>query len=69
MDDLPGDHAGQRTSTGKILALEEFKSLGIAFVSYQENIDPSKPLDSLIEGGESRRWELPLQVQSKELQE
>jgi DNA invertase Pin-like site-specific DNA recombinase len=27
-----------------LLALEEFKSLGIQFISYQENIDTSSPL-------------------------
>ncbi len=31
-----------------ILALEEFKNLGIYFVSYQENIDTSSPLGSAI---------------------
>ncbi len=31
-----------------ILALEEFKNLGIDFVSYQENIDTSSPLGSAI---------------------
>ena len=30
------------------LALEEFKNLGIDFVSYQENIDTSSPLGSAI---------------------
>ncbi len=31
-----------------MLALEEFKNLGIDFVSYQENIDTSSPLGSAI---------------------
>ena len=31
-----------------ILALEEFRNLGIDFVSYQENIDTSSPLGSAI---------------------
>ncbi len=30
------------------MALEEFKNLGIDFVSYQENIDTSSPLGSAI---------------------
>ncbi len=31
-----------------ILALEEFRNLGIDFVSYQENIDTSSPLGELL---------------------
>ncbi|HEY3131619.1 MAG TPA: recombinase family protein [Acidobacteriota bacterium] len=31
-----------------IFALEEFRSLGIGFVSFQENIDTSSPLGSAI---------------------
>jgi DNA invertase Pin-like site-specific DNA recombinase len=31
-----------------ILALEEFRNLGIDFISYQENIDTSSPLGSAI---------------------
>ncbi len=37
-----------RSTKHLILALEEFKSLGIDFVSYQENIDTSSPLGSAI---------------------
>ncbi len=33
-----------RSTKHLILALEEFKNLGIDFVSYQENIDTSSPL-------------------------
>ena len=36
-----------RSTRHLINALEEFKNLGIDFVSYQENIDTSSPLDSL----------------------
>ena len=37
-----------RSTRHLILALEEFKNLGIDFVSYQENIDTSSPLGSAI---------------------
>lgn len=37
-----------RSTKYLILALEEFKNLGIDFVSYQENIDTSSPLGSAI---------------------
>ncbi len=37
-----------RSTKHLILALEEFKNLGINFVSYQENIDTSSPLGSAI---------------------
>jgi len=37
-----------RSTKHLILALEEFKNLGIDFVSYQENIDTSSPLGSAI---------------------
>ncbi len=37
-----------RSTKHLILALEEFKGLGIDFVSYQENIDTSSPLGSAI---------------------
>ncbi len=37
-----------RSTKHLILALEEFKNLGIDFVSYQENIDTSSPLGSTI---------------------
>lgn len=37
-----------RSSKHLILALEEFKNLGIDFISYQENIDTSSPLGAAI---------------------
>ena len=37
-----------RSTRHLINALEEFKNLGIDFVSYQENIDTSSPLDGAI---------------------
>jgi DNA invertase Pin-like site-specific DNA recombinase len=37
-----------RSTRHLILALEEFRHLGIDFVSYQENIDTSSPLGSAI---------------------
>jgi len=37
-----------RSTKHLILALEDFKNLGIDFVSYQENIDTSSPLGSAI---------------------
>lgn len=37
-----------RSTRHLILALEEFKNLGIDFVSYQENIDTSSPLGAAI---------------------
>jgi len=37
-----------RSTKHLILALEEFKNLGVDFVSYQENIDTSSPLGSAI---------------------
>ncbi len=37
-----------RSTKHLILALEEFKNMGIDFVSYQENIDTSSPLGSAI---------------------
>jgi len=37
-----------RSTKHLILALEEFKNLGIDFVSYQENIDTNSPLGSAI---------------------
>jgi len=37
-----------RSTKHLILALEEFRNLGIHFVSYQENIDTSSPLGSAI---------------------
>ncbi len=37
-----------RSTKHLILALEEFRNLGIDFVSYQENIDTSSPLGSAI---------------------
>jgi len=37
-----------RNTKHLILALEEFRNLGIDFVSYQENIDTSSPLGSAI---------------------
>ena len=37
-----------RSTKGLTLALEEFRHLGIDFVSYQENIDTSTPLGSAI---------------------
>ena len=37
-----------RSTKHLILSLEEFKNLGIDFVSYQENIDTSSPLGSAI---------------------
>jgi len=37
-----------RSTKHLILALEEFKNLGIDFISYQENIDTSSPLGSAI---------------------
>ena len=33
-----------RSTKHLLLALEEFRSLGIQFISYQENIDTSSPL-------------------------
>ena len=33
-----------RSSKHLLLALEEFRSLGIQFISYQENIDTTSPL-------------------------
>jgi DNA invertase Pin-like site-specific DNA recombinase len=33
-----------RSTKHLLLALEEFRSLGIQFISYQENIDRSSPL-------------------------
>ena len=37
-----------RSTKHLVLALEEFKNLGIDFVSYQENIDTSSPLGAAI---------------------
>ena len=37
-----------RSTKHLILALEEFRHLGVDFVSYQENIDTSSPLGSAI---------------------
>jgi len=37
-----------RSTKHLILALEEFKNLGVDFVSFQENIDTSSPLGSAI---------------------
>jgi DNA invertase Pin-like site-specific DNA recombinase len=37
-----------RSTRHLIVALEEFKNLGIEFVSFQENIDTSSPLGSAI---------------------
>jgi len=37
-----------RSTKHLILALEEFRNLGVDFVSYQENIDTSSPLGSAI---------------------
>jgi len=37
-----------RSTKHLILALEEFRNLGVEFVSYQENIDTSSPLGSAI---------------------
>ncbi|MDA2931249.1 recombinase family protein, partial [Acidobacteria bacterium AH-259-O06] len=37
-----------RSTKHLILALEEFRNLGIDFVSFQENIDTSSPLGSAI---------------------
>ncbi len=37
-----------RSTKHLILALEEFKNLGVDFISYQENIDTSSPLGSAI---------------------
>ena len=37
-----------RSTKHLVLALEEFKCLGIDFVSYQENIDTSTPLGGAI---------------------
>jgi len=37
-----------RSTKHLILALEEFRNLGIDFISYQENIDTSSPLGSAI---------------------
>ncbi len=37
-----------RSTKHLILALEEFKNLGVDFVSYQENIDTASPLGSAI---------------------
>jgi DNA invertase Pin-like site-specific DNA recombinase len=33
-----------RSTKHLLLALEEFRSLGVQFISYQENIDTSSPL-------------------------
>ena len=49
---IPDDLAARLTAAGadlerralEALALEEFRSLGIQFISYQENIDTSSPL-------------------------
>ena len=44
-----GGSTGSPGSTRHLInALEEFKNLGIDFVSYQENIDTSSPLGSAI---------------------
>jgi DNA invertase Pin-like site-specific DNA recombinase len=40
-----------RSTKHLLLALEEFRSLGIQFISYQENIDTSSPLGTRIGGG------------------
>ena len=37
-----------RSTKHLVLALEEFKSLGIQFVSYQENVDTGSPLGNAI---------------------
>jgi len=37
-----------RTTKHQILALEEFRSLGVDFISYQENIDTSSPIGKAI---------------------
>ncbi len=37
-----------RSTKHLVLALEEFKNLGIDFISYQENIDTSSPLGAAI---------------------
>ena len=37
-----------RSTKHLVLALEEFKNLGVDFVSYQENIDTSSPLGAAI---------------------
>jgi DNA invertase Pin-like site-specific DNA recombinase len=37
-----------RSTKHLLLALEEFRSLGIQFVSYQENIDTSSPLGQML---------------------
>jgi len=37
-----------RSTKHLILAMEEFRNLGIDFISYQENIDTSSPLGSAI---------------------
>ena len=37
-----------RSTTHLLLALDQFRNLGIDFVSYQENIDTSSPLGSAI---------------------
>src|SRR5262249_34070139 len=37
-----------RSSRHLILALEEFKNLGVGFISYQENIDTTSPLGKAI---------------------
>jgi DNA invertase Pin-like site-specific DNA recombinase len=37
-------HLFARSTKHLLLALEEFRSLGIQFISYQENIDTSSPL-------------------------
>ncbi len=41
-------HFAKQRDKRLILALEEFRNLGIDFVSYQENIDTSSPLGSAI---------------------
>jgi DNA invertase Pin-like site-specific DNA recombinase len=40
-----------RSTKHLLLALEEFRSLGIQFISYQENIDTTSPL-----GCSGRTW-------------
>jgi DNA invertase Pin-like site-specific DNA recombinase len=37
-----------RSTTHLLLALEEFRSLGVQFISYQENIDTGTPLGQAI---------------------
>ena len=46
-----------RSTKHLILALEEFRNLGIDFVSYQENIDTSSPLGNFL-----RRLVLPRRI-------